>query len=317
MSCSQSNNTSDLTTPVSEINCLDHQSVNPADILTYEAVQVVDKITHCGFTNIFVFIGVPANLLTMIVFYRQGLRDRMNLCLFCLAFTDLMFLASYALIVSYCLIGIAFPDEKDFYKWFFMKHGLYFKFGFGHSSGCLTMIIAVERCVCVVFPIKSSSVISTKTMAIILLVTFIVIQLLCSVYIVKENMTVVRDTTTGKDIITLITSELSFLKGQAVLMRMLVAVSSVYILCATPTIILALVRFAVPDFRSDGRYSNLFLAAHGVFFLPFILNSSVNFFVYTKMSSRFRHELQTLCLCTKINITKSVVVSTINHVQAE
>lgn len=109
----------------------------------------------------------------------------------------------------------------------------------------------------------------------------------------------------------------SFLKGQAVLMRMLVAVSSVYILCATPTIILALVRFAVPEFRSDGRYSNLFLAAHGVFFLPFILNSSVNFFVYTTMSSRFRHELQTLCLCTKTKITKSVVVSTISRVQAE
>lgn len=110
----------------------------------------------------------------------------------------------------------------------------------------------------------------------------------------------------------------SYLRGQAVLIRMLVAVSSIYILCTTPAITLALVRFSVPGFRADGKYGNLFQATHVLFYLPFMVYSSINFCVYVKMSSRFRRELQTLCLCLKTaETTKSVINSINSHEQSK
>lgn len=83
-------------------------------------------------------------------------------------------------------------------------------------------------------------------------------------------------------------------------------VSSIYTLCTTPAVILALARFTVPGFRLDGLYGNVFVATHLVSHIPVLVNSSVNFFVYLKMSSRFRRELKNLCLCIhsieKLNI---------------
>lgn len=102
------------------------------------------------------------------------------------------------------------------------------------------------------------------------------------------------------------------MKGQAMLMRMLVVVSCIYILCTAHIHILALARFTVPEFRAGGRYSNLFLATHFVSNIPVMVNSTVGFFVYVKMSSRFRQELKSLC--SKMSVTsKPISVSTISH----
>ncbi|XP_025104675.1 uncharacterized protein LOC112570464 [Pomacea canaliculata] len=195
-------------------------------------------------------------------------------------------------------------------------------------------------------------------MAIILLVTFTVMQLLCCVYIIKYKITTVEEVGIGDKIFILSLNELyirypffniienvvlslisllnfivvflatvitvvrlrsamawrkstasSYLMTQAVVIKMLVAVSSIYILCTAPTIILALMRFTIPEFREDGRYSNLFLITHYIFTLPLMLHLSISFFIYSNMSSRFRLELQTLCLCLKpVKPSKIVLV---------
>ncbi|XP_025097940.1 uncharacterized protein LOC112566162 [Pomacea canaliculata] len=56
---------------------------------TYEIIN--DVVSGCLALAISV-VGIPANLVTCLVFWRQGLRDRMNLCLFCLAAVDLLYL---------------------------------------------------------------------------------------------------------------------------------------------------------------------------------------------------------------------------------
>lgn len=85
------------------------------------------------------------------------------------------------------------------------------------------------------------------------------------------------------------------LKGQGMLMRMLVALSLVYILCTAPDVVLALTRFTIPEFRADGDYCRVFVIAHRVRHAIVMVNSSSNFFVYIKMSSRYRQELKLLC----------------------
>lgn len=102
----------------------------------------------------------------------------------------------------------------------------------------------------------------------------------------------------------------SDMKSQGLLMRMLVAVSCVYILCTAPNVAMALARFTVPEFRVDGSYCNTFACMHLVGCVIFMFNSSINFFVYLTMSSRFRRELKSLFVSTNpVQPQKSSLVS--------
>ncbi|XP_025105708.1 uncharacterized protein LOC112571112 [Pomacea canaliculata] len=337
---------------------------DPGNIMSYEARKLNTKILQCGLMPSLFFVGAPTNILSMIVFYRQGLRDRMNLCLFCLAFVDLMYVTAVLGTVSYCFIAVFLPEEEHFWKQTLMKNFLNFVYGFGYSSGWLTMIIATDRCVCILFPMKSATVISTKTMTILLASSILLINILCGVYIIKETVVSTKDDVTGRRVVMLSTTALflstdmfsiienivlslisifcfsvvvlttsltimglrsamawrqstsslsplcsgsSYLKGQTVLMRMLVVVSFIYILCTAPNVALSLARFSDPAFRSDGPNCNVFTATHLFGFLTVMINSSINFFVYLTMSSRFRQELKTFLLGGNISMRSTAV----------
>ena len=82
--------------------------------------------------------------------------------------------------------------------------------------------------------------------------------------------------------------------SQMALARMLVIVSTIYILTASPIVALSITRSTVYDFFIDRRYNNIFLFSHAIYLQLGMLNSSgVNFFVYVLRSSRFRQELAT------------------------
>ena len=111
-----------------------------------------------------------------------GLKDRMNLCLFCLSLVDGMFVIFTSLGTSDCLVGIFRPDIRSWWKWSVRSKVLGLVRGFLLSSGCLTMIISVERCVCVFLPLRATSLIRTRTMAAIVFTTMATIQGICLVY---------------------------------------------------------------------------------------------------------------------------------------
>ena len=54
--------------------------------------------------------------------------------------------------------------------------------GFLYSSGCLTMLLAVERCLCVALPTKAATLIRTRTMACIIVGIVVSLQLLSIVH---------------------------------------------------------------------------------------------------------------------------------------
>ena len=76
------------------------------------------------------------------------------------------------------------------------------------------------------------------------------------------------------------------------LARMLVIVSIIFILTASPIVALSITHSIVNDFFINGRYNNAFIISHGIYLELGMINSSgVNFFVYVRRSSRFRQEL--------------------------
>ena len=60
--------------------------------------------------------------------------------------------------------------------------------GFLYSSGCLTMLIAVERCLCVAMPLKAANLVRTRTMTAFIVATVLSLHLLCIIYTFKFDV---------------------------------------------------------------------------------------------------------------------------------
>ncbi|XP_025097953.1 uncharacterized protein LOC112566176 [Pomacea canaliculata] len=69
-------------------------------LISKETRKLVEMVCLSGLTTLVYLIGIPANIINCIVFWRQGLKDRMNLCLFSLAITDLAYLVSELAVLS-------------------------------------------------------------------------------------------------------------------------------------------------------------------------------------------------------------------------
>ena len=64
-------------------------------------------------------LGVAGNALNVAVFFRQGLRERVNVCLFSLALADLVVCTFYFLLYGYSVVTqfhfFAHPEELRFH----------------------------------------------------------------------------------------------------------------------------------------------------------------------------------------------------------
>ena len=161
---------------------------NPYNIISIRTFLSFEKVVLCGVSWILFSIGVPTNLLNCLVFYRQGLRDRMNLCLFSLALVDMLFIGFFFLVGSYCLVGELQPEAKQWWKYFVFKYFTGPYRGFMISSGLLTMVIAVERCVCVTLPLKAATLVKTRTIAVIIVGVVVSLQIACLLTPLKIGM---------------------------------------------------------------------------------------------------------------------------------
>ena len=63
---------------------------NPNNLISLEAKQLFDRIKASVLIPVLFLIGFPANCINMAVFFKQGLKERINLCLFSLALVDLL-----------------------------------------------------------------------------------------------------------------------------------------------------------------------------------------------------------------------------------
>lgn len=141
--------------------------------LSPEAYRWTLSILNCVCKPLVACAGLPANCLCCLVFMRQGLRDRMNLCLFTRSLADLCYV-----ITSLPLSFAAFVELADKTR----GEELYFRLlmpsvGVMHTfrtlSGSVSLLVAVERCMCVVLPLRANSLVRTRTVALVLVVLFV------------------------------------------------------------------------------------------------------------------------------------------------
>ena len=137
---------------------------NPDNLVSQEVEQAVDLAVAVFFLPALLLLSVPTNVVNMLVFWRHGVRERINLCLFCLSLADLIYITQsflynvdklYQPFTGETGVGIVYQ--------FFVDHQLLFLRAFYWESGFLSMLIACERCLCVYSPLRAQKIFKTKT----------------------------------------------------------------------------------------------------------------------------------------------------------
>ena len=144
---------------------------NPQNIISLETEFIFDKIKCTIIVPIFFFIGFPANCINMAVFFKQGLKGRINLCLFSLALVDLLcvtlgFLAGIGWFYKQFAVG----DFTATTFRYMTEHKVLGLYGIAFCPMFLSVIVSTERCICVLFPMRAQRCIPTKGIAVIIVV---------------------------------------------------------------------------------------------------------------------------------------------------
>ena len=82
---------------------------NPTNVISAETEDLVRRWKNAVVVPILFLIGGPANVLNMAVFYKQGLKERINVCLFALSLADFLFvLHTFVLYIE----SVAFAQKE-------------------------------------------------------------------------------------------------------------------------------------------------------------------------------------------------------------
>ena len=87
------------------------------------------------------------------------------------------------------------------------------------------------------------------------------------------------------------------------LTKMLIATSVLFVICMSPMLLVQLAMFLVPELRYGGLYHNLTTVVWSIIPVFRCVNSSLNFFIYYRMGSRFRKTLWTLLPCKRVQVS--------------
>ena len=148
---------------------------NPDNIVSAQVPDIARSVKD-NLLPILFLIGWPANVINMAVFYKQGLKDRVNLCLFSLALADGLSLV-YTMFLQGEQLHLQFTTKEMFgpVMRFMVNSNLVGFYGFAWGSLVISAIIASERCYCVLSPLRYQSVLKTRTMAAIIAAVYLVV----------------------------------------------------------------------------------------------------------------------------------------------
>ena len=136
---------------------------NPNNLISLEAEFLFDRIKATIIIPVLFLIGFPANCINMAVFFKQGLKDRINLCLFSLAVVDIITLTVVFTLYAERLYS-QFTDGERIgvvYR-YAVNNNLIGLFGIGYGIMFLSVIISAERCICILFPMRAQSMSSKE-----------------------------------------------------------------------------------------------------------------------------------------------------------
>ena len=148
---------------------------NPDNIISAEVEDIARRVKDTVLP-VFFLIGGPANVINMAVYYKQGLKNRVNLCLFALSLADELVMIQ-AMFLFGEQIHVQFTTKEKFGPLlrFMANNNLSGFYGFSWVSQILSAIVASERCLCVLSPLRFQTLLQTRTMAVIITAVYLVV----------------------------------------------------------------------------------------------------------------------------------------------
>ena len=144
---------------------------NPNNLISLEAENLFDRIKATVILPLLFFIGFPANCINMAVFFKQGLKERINLCLFSLALVDLSCLSlTFVFYAERLYTQFTNGERIGVVYRYMLNNNVLGLCGIVYGPMFLSVIVSIERCICVLFPMKAKSCIPTRTIAFIIVV---------------------------------------------------------------------------------------------------------------------------------------------------
>lgn len=206
----------------------------------------------------------------------------------------------------------------------------------------ITAFITLERCLCIVVPLKVKNIITPFKTKFIIVSIFLVMFILFSPFYFVNRLEWRHSLTSNKSLLTLVHSGNRIIvetvtfpihsvamsvialvsviictvvlvvslykktkwrqasvavtakkqeensEKEKKLVTMVTFISTIFIICYTPATVLFLVMAYNPDFSFSGKYENLFYVLWSLTLVLETVSSSVNIFVYFRMSTKFR-----------------------------
>ena len=149
---------------------------SPNNLVSFQTEYLFDRIKSAVIIPALFLVGFPANCINMAVFFKQGLKERINFCLFSLALVDLICLTEiFMLNVERIYTQFTDGERMGPVKRYMVDNNVIGLYGFLYGSMFLYAIVSVERCVCILFPLRAKTCISTKAIAFITVVGVLVL----------------------------------------------------------------------------------------------------------------------------------------------
>ncbi|XP_076462041.1 uncharacterized protein LOC143294549 [Babylonia areolata] len=159
----------------------------PSELISADMARLIETVVQAGILPVLVLWGLTTNLIDMVVFRRQGLNDRINIGLFSLALSDSGYLLMVFSSRVYSLLSLVDSQVGQFWKARSLVFvGLYT--GFLNVSNVLTLLVSIDRCVCVVRPLKAKGLISARSTAKLVVVVFFVCLMCCGLACFKYDV---------------------------------------------------------------------------------------------------------------------------------
>ncbi|KAK7479024.1 hypothetical protein BaRGS_00029785 [Batillaria attramentaria] len=316
---------------------------NPHNLIGMEFARLVSRAKACYILPVLFLVGFPTNCINMAVFYRQGLKERVSLCLFALSFADLVYGFISTLLYGDQFIAQFTGAQVRFGPLFtfIIRHRLNVLYGFAWASMFMSAVIASDRCFCILYPFRSKSFLSARATAAIIVTAFVVIlggyvivlfryDTIC-VYNPITNATTIEVSQTSEfyrenkelvnqmdnvvygvvtvgifiSVVTVATtitavklrqvatwregtSSCTTSAREVALTRMLVSASVLFVVCYSPKFLFGFVCVFIPEMNAGRKFHNTFLMCTSLIEIMSAINSSVNFFIYYRLGSRYR-----------------------------
>ncbi|KAK3794063.1 hypothetical protein RRG08_059506 [Elysia crispata] len=308
-------------------------SVTP--LVSYRIYNIISLINDHLLTCPISFFGIFTNSANIAVFLKMGFAESTNISFFALSVIDLL-VSLYTLIGKLLYSPVLFRLHGNFKAIDGGRGMTSIIFATSGVGGWVTTIISLERCFCIMFPLKVKTIITRRRIVLLILVMTVyqatfacliyaqtgppyhqhsekrIIYLLCSltgpsficfvIVVIATTFLVIKLKQTMKMRSQIASQSDKAMSKERKVVRPVIFICVIFIVCFLPNVAKLLGTIVFPRLTpTDPYFGSLSNVLYTFTFIFQSISSSINIFVYYHMSSKFKETFGSLFCQIDVN----------------